>query len=139
MMRYLLFVMLLACLAGCSKSKLPKDILEPEKMQAVYWDYLRADIFANEFVRRDTSKNAETENAKLQLQVFKIHKVSKEQFYKSFDYYLKNKDLMKAMLDTMLARRKQKVDSATSKKIVTDSLLLEPVPSLLIDTIAKAL
>ncbi len=128
MMRFFLFVILIAGLFACNKSKFPKDILEPEKMQAVYWDFLRADIFANEFIRRDTSKNSEAENAKLQLQVFKIHNISKEQFYKSYEYYLNNKDLMKAMIDTMLVRKKQEVDSITKKRILQEPLITDTVP-----------
>ncbi len=116
--RFLLIAVV--CLAACSKSKMPKDVLPPEKMQAVYWDYIKADVFANEFVRRDTSKKLETESAKLQAQVFLLHKVSREQFYKSYDYYLDHSDLMKNMLDTMLVRQKAineaKNDTTQNKK-----------------------
>ncbi|RYD74363.1 MAG: DUF4296 domain-containing protein [Sphingobacteriales bacterium] len=135
MMRRIFFVVMLG-LAGCSESKFPKGVLEPEKMQAVYWDYIKADVFANEFVRRDTSKNIELENAKLQLQVFRLHKTTKEQFYKSYEYYLKNKDLMKAMLDTMVVRQRAHNDSLLNKKKILDSLKTKPV---LFDTTAKAL
>jgi len=113
MMRRLLLITAV-CLAACSKAKIPKDILPPEKMQAVYWDYLQADAFANEFVRRDTSKTIETESAKLQLQVFKIHKVSKEEFYKSFEFYLNHREMLKDMLDTMLVRQNKPAETSTN-------------------------
>lgn len=122
-MRRIILLALVVSLVACSKSKLPKDILEPEKMQAVYWDYLRVDIFANEYVRLDSSKNLALENAKLQLQVFQLHKISKEQFYKSYEYYLNHREMMKDMLDTMLVRQKQKIDkSADSLKARRDSI-----------------
>ena len=122
-MRRIILLALVGSLAACSKSKLPKDVLEPEKMQAVYWDYLRADIFANEHVRLDSSKNLALENAKLQLQVFQLHKISKEQFYKSYEYYLNHRELMKDMLDTMLVRQKQKIEKpADSLKARMDSV-----------------
>lgn len=122
-MRRIAVLILVVLLAACSKSKLPKDILEPEKMQAVYWDYMRADIFANEHIRNDSSKNLPLENAKLQLQVFQLHKISKEQFYKSYEYYLNHRELMKDMIDTMLIRQKPKTDKvADSVKARMDSL-----------------
>ncbi|MBC7933990.1 MAG: DUF4296 domain-containing protein [Rhizobacter sp.] len=100
----------------------------PEKMQAVYWDYLRADVYANEFIRRDSSKNTELENARLQLQVFKLHKITREEFYRSYEYYLEHRGMMKDMLDTMLVRQKQltavKTDSSKPKKDSTRSRLL---------------
>ena len=106
MMLRLYMLICSALLLSCNdKQAIPGDILPPEKMQAVYWDYMKADVYANEFMRKDSSKNVALENARLQLEVFKIHKVSKEDFYRSYDYYLAHKDLMKDMLDTMLVRQ----------------------------------
>ena len=115
-----LLLIAVVCLAACSKPAIPKDVLPPEKMQAVYWDYLKADIFANEFLRRDTSQKLEVQSAKLQAQVFLLHKVSKEQFYRSYNFYLDHSDIMKNMLDTMLVRQKAimeaKNDTTENKK-----------------------
>jgi hypothetical protein len=97
-------------LISCSKSKVPSGILEPEKMQLVLWDYIRADVFANEFIRKDSSKNVELESARLQQQVFQLHKVTKEQFYKSYQYYLTHQLIMKEMMDTMVVRQQRAVE-----------------------------
>jgi hypothetical protein len=111
----------LILLFSCSKSRLPAGILKPEKMQAVFWDFIRADVYANEYIRRDSSKNVDLENIKLQQQVFKLHKVTKEEFYRSYDYYLKHPALMGGMMDTMLVRRQKineiKVDTLRTKPI----------------------
>ena len=56
-MKYTLIAVVSLIFLSCSKSKVPDGILKPEKMQAVFWDYIRADVFANEYVRRDTAKN----------------------------------------------------------------------------------
>ncbi len=106
-MKYALITLFTLVLVSCSKSKVPKGILKPEKMQAVFWDYIRADVYANEFVRRDTSKNAELENTRMQQQVFQLHKVTKKEFYDSYEYYLKHQELMKGMMDTMLVRQQK--------------------------------
>ena len=123
-MRRLWLFILIAVYTGCSKPGIPEDILQPEKMQAVYWDYLRANIFANEYITRDSSLDDSLENARLQLQVFKLHNITKQDFYKSYEYYLNHRDLMKDMLDTMLVRQKKvekKKDSTIIK--VTDSIV----------------
>ena len=76
-------------------------------MQEVFWDFIRADVYANEIIRLDSTKNVELENAKLQAQVFQLHKVSKEEFYKSYEYYLRHQQLMKSMVDTMMVRQQR--------------------------------
>lgn len=116
----LLFAGIAVFLLSCSKSSLPKNVLKPEKMQAVFWDYIRADVFTNEFIKKDSTKNPDVENARLQQQVFTKHKVSKETFYRSYDYYLKHQGLMKELMDTMLVRQQKIIpsiaDTATIKK-----------------------
>ena len=75
-MRYLHIALILLTLSlySCSESKLPSGILEPEKMQAVYWDYISADVFSNEFIRKDSSKDAALENEKLQEAIKNVSK-----------------------------------------------------------------
>lgn len=90
-------------------------------MQAVFWDYIRADIFTDEFIKKDSAKNSAVENARLQQQVFFKHKVSRETFYRSYDYYLKHQGLMKDLVDTMLVRQQKKIpviqDTTQLKKV----------------------
>jgi hypothetical protein len=98
----------LACtilLFSCSnKQVVPDGILKPAVMQKVMWDVLRADAFTFDFIKRDSTKRPEAENVKLQQQVFAIHKVSKEDFYKSYNYYKEHPDLMQPILDSMISK-----------------------------------
>jgi Domain of unknown function (DUF4296) len=95
----------LALLGSCGcKDKLPAGVLKPEKMQAVLWDVIKADVFTTEFIKKDSSKNAAAENVKLQQQIFGIHKISKADFYKSYDYYKSNTEAFKKVIDSMVAR-----------------------------------
>ncbi|HSN59576.1 MAG TPA: DUF4296 domain-containing protein [Ferruginibacter sp.] len=128
-MRYLSLAGILVALlfSSCSKKKVPSDILSPEKMQAVYWDYIRADVFANEFIKKDSSKNVEVENARLQQAVFKLHKVTKVEFYKSYDYYLNHQLLMKEMIDTMLARQQKVIIPPKIMDLKKDTFSLNPL------------
>ena len=104
-MKLILLIVLVTLFISCSKSKIPNGILEPEKMQAVFWDYMRADVYANEYLRKDSGRDLQKESAKLQQQVFQLHRISREQFYKSYEYYLYNTNEMKIMLDTLQVRQ----------------------------------
>lgn len=84
------------------KNDIPSGIIKPAKMQRVLFDVLRADAFVFDFVKKDSTKNAEAESVQLQQQIFTVHKVSKEEFYKSYDFYKTHPDLMQPLLDSMI-------------------------------------
>jgi hypothetical protein len=117
-------------LVSCSRSKYPDGVLDPEKMQAVYWDYLRADVYAKELLSKDSSRNIDSANIQFQQQLFEKHRVSKETFYKSYEYYISHQLLMKDMLDTMQVRQQylwqQRLDSIEKKKSKDTILLSNP-------------
>ncbi len=95
----------LALFSSCKKKeKLPEGILKPEKMQAVLWDVIKAEVFTTDFIKKDSAKNAEAENLKLQQQVFAIHKITKADFYKSYDYYITHTPAFKKIIDSMLTQ-----------------------------------
>lgn len=104
-MRVAALIILIICFAACNKKDgLPAGILHTDKMQSVLWDIVLAEAYTNEFIKKDSLKNAEIENAKLQQQIFSIHKISKKEFYDSYSYYNDHVDLMKTLLDSITAR-----------------------------------
>lgn len=108
-------------LSSCgNKQALPHGILKPAVMQKVMWDVLRADAFTFDFIKRDSTKKPEAENVKLQQQVFAIHKVSKEDFYKSYNYYKLHPDLMQPILDSMItkATRDKMINTRGKKDLI---------------------
>jgi hypothetical protein len=105
MMRIVFLLTGLALTGSCNnKNKVPADILKPDKMQAVLWDVIKADVFTTEFTKKDSSKNAAAENVKLQQQIFVMHKISKPDFYRSYDYYKSNTEIFKKVMDSMVVR-----------------------------------
>ena len=109
MMRIILLLVGLALINSCgNKEKIPDGILKPQKMQAVLWDVIKADAFTAEFIKKDSAKNAASENLKLQQQIFAIHKVSKADFYNSYDYYKTNTVVFKKIVDSMIAHAERK-------------------------------
>jgi Domain of unknown function (DUF4296) len=107
----LLFV--LVSITSCGSNGTPSGILKPDKMQAVLWDVIRADAFTADFIKRDSAKNAVEENLKLQQQIFAIHHISKDVFYKSYDYYKTHTPLLRVMLDSMIIQAGRNKDYRT--------------------------
>jgi Domain of unknown function (DUF4296) len=103
---WLVFPMIFSCK---SKDDVPEGILKPEKMQEIFWDFTRADVYTTQFIRKDTSKNTIAENLRLQKKIFALHKTSKAEFYKSYTYYSNHKELMTRILDTILTRQKKEL------------------------------
>lgn len=102
MIRICFLIFLAVSLISCgSKDEIPSTILKPDKMQAVLWDVIKAQAFTDQYIKKDSSKNAEMENLKMQQEIFVIHHVSKEEFYKSYDYYKTNTSLLNQMLDSI--------------------------------------
>jgi hypothetical protein len=111
-MRQFFLISLSLLIFSCtSKNDLPKGILKPEKMQEVFWDYIQADVYATEFIKRDSNRNVITENLKMQDKIFKLHHTTRDEFYKSYTWYSNHKSLMTNMIDSMIAKKqRERVD-----------------------------
>lgn len=94
-------VVLYAC---GNDDSIPSNVLKLDKMQAVMWDIVRADVFTVEYIKRDSVKNLQQENLRLQKKIFVLNNITHEQYYRSYEYYKSKPELMKALLDTMAAR-----------------------------------
>ena len=110
--------LLLLCMS-CGKSA-SKDILDEEKMQDVLTDVLLAEGFTENFLLLDTTKNRDEWLSGEYSKVMAIHKISQEQFRASLNYYKKNPDLFKAIIDTVnqrgLRNRDESYQSGGKKK-----------------------
>ena len=128
-MRKLPVIILLIALAGCSSNdRLPSGILKKEKMQAVFWDVIQAQAFTSHFIKKD-SANLEIENAKLQQQIFAIHKISKEDFLKSYNYYAGHTELMRTLLDSITSKaEREKYTNLYSKPALPQKVRISLMP-----------
>jgi len=86
------------------KNAVPSGVLKPAVMQTVLWDILRADAFTFNFITRDSARKPEAENVKLQQQIFSEHKITKEEFYTSYEFYKAHPALMQPILDSMISK-----------------------------------
>jgi hypothetical protein len=114
MIRICILLFGLILLTSCNNNdKTPADILKPGKMQAVLWDIIKADAFTAEFIKKDSAKDAAAENLTLQQEIFAIHKITKAEFYNSYDYYKMHTPQFKVILDSMISRADRKKNYKT--------------------------
>ncbi len=111
MRKYAAFICLLGFISCTSKDKIPSGVLKPDKMQAVLWDVIRADALTTEMIKKDSAKNAGEENSQLQKEIFLIHKITKNEFEKSYNYYQSNPGKLKLIMDSMVIQVQRNKDS----------------------------
>ena len=102
----ILFFFVLIALGSCQDStKIPSNIIPRAKMETVLWDMMLADRYSAQFLLKDSlSKDVKLETMKLYEGVFQLHKISREEFVKSYKYYLNRPDISKVIFDSLSAR-----------------------------------
>ncbi|MCG2614195.1 DUF4296 domain-containing protein [Terrimonas sp. NA20] len=133
---WFIFLLLIGIVFSCTdKNKLPEGVLDQPKMQAVMWDMIRAADFLNNYVfYKDASTDKAAESLKWNEKVFKIHKITREQFVKSYAYYQQHPQKMKAMMDSI---GKIKAEPEAQKPATMDSLKKDSSVKVA-DTVKKA-
>jgi triphosphoribosyl-dephospho-CoA synthetase len=85
--------------------KVPADVYSPSKMEQVYWDMLLADRYAAMELVKDSARiDVKLETFKVYEKVFAIHHTTREEFVRSFNYYLSRPDLTSVMFDSIYIR-----------------------------------
>ena len=104
-MKFTSLILILCLFIACrDKSKIPTGVLSKPKMEKVLWEMMLADRFASQFLTKDTTKNITEETFKVYAQVFSLNKISREEFVKSYKFYMTRPDLSKDIMDTILQR-----------------------------------
>lgn len=85
-------------------------------MQSVIWKLIQADVYTTEFLSKDSGLNASTSNLQIQKGIFEKEKITKNQFQKSYDYYVAHPAMMRDILDTVLKR------NSRDRRRLTDTL-----------------
>ena len=98
--------------ASCSGDEIPKDVLPPEKMGAVWYDLTLADELADFAGITDSTYRKLSKRTGLYDTVLQLHKISKEQYKKSEQFYQGRPDLMKEIFEDL----KKKMDTTPTIK-----------------------
>lgn len=113
-MRWWLFfvLLMLSVVIGCGKNA-RDEVLPQPKMEKVVWDVVQADEFIQAFVLKDSNKvDVSAERNKLYEQVFKLNKTSREQFRKSYQYYLSHPEKNRLLFDSLAAKANRRLQDS---------------------------
>ena len=102
MKQFSVFILLIYCAACSSPNKIPDDIMDVNKMKPIVWDMMRANSLSQNLRKTDTNLVKKETLANYE-RVFKVHGVTKETFFKSYNYYLQHPDKNKILMDTLVA------------------------------------
>lgn len=135
------------CVVSCTdKDKIPAGVLPKDKMEKVLWDMIQADRYRESFVH-DSALDLKKEQFKLYAQVFEIHQITKDEFIKSYKFYMSRPDITRVLFDSLATRanrrreelyKPQPLDTASAKSKV-DSLAAKDSTKKKIDTAKKVI
>jgi len=130
-MRIIAGLLCIVLIAGCSeKDSIPSDVMGKEEMGSVLWDMMQADQYATTYLIKDSSKvNVKMETLKLYEEVFRLHKVTREEFRKSFQFYQDHPDITRVLFDTLIAR---------GNRMRSESYTHSPAPTPAVPTVRPA-
>lgn len=96
----LLFILITGI--SCTTLHRPTEVLPPQKMQAVLWDFFRAgNHVTSHLLPKDSTLRREPEQIKWFNRVLAIHQVSEKQFKLSLDYYTSHPASFTPILDSL--------------------------------------
>jgi hypothetical protein len=117
-MRWLLFSFILFLLFSCAnKNEARKGIVHPKEMQHIVWEVMQADELALQNKLADSSRNLKYESFRLYDEVFAIHKISRAQYFRSYQYYQQRPFLYKELMDGVkqIAEKEKKATQISPK------------------------
>ena len=99
-------ILLLSIFFSCGNTDgVPSGILPPDKMEAMLWDFMRADQFNQDYIfNRDTLANRKETSLDMYRRILAVHKVSQEEFRKSFYYYRAHPEILRTVMDSVSKR-----------------------------------
>lgn len=119
----LLLVLLSGLATGCSyHKKIPPGIISKEKMEKILWDMVQADRFTSGYIltKKDSFEKKKEEAALFYERVFHLHGITREEFVKSYKYYLGRPDITKTLFDSIAVQAERRRDAALQR--VQDSV-----------------
>lgn len=116
----LLSVFLVACSA---KENVPNNVLPDNKMKVVLWDIMRAQFLAQHKAGQDSTINLDAETKVLTEKVFAVHKITSQDFDRSYNWYTAHPDKLQVMLDSLYTQKQRESNPETEKAIQSRKLL----------------
>jgi hypothetical protein len=120
-----LFAIIISCmLLNACKPGIPKEIIQPAKMEKVLFDIHVVDGYISMLPTQDTAKRVA---ASLYKGVYKKFDIDSAVYNQSLNYYYKHPDLMKKMYDNLsneLTKTKDEIAKETAQLVTATDLTL---------------
>ena len=65
------------------------------------WDIIQADEYVTGYLAKDSSRNIKKERFGMYRQIFSLHHVTEDEYFKSFKYYSGQPGVFKVMIDSL--------------------------------------
>lgn len=126
---FFITTLIFATTACNGPSSVPSSVLSYNEMKGVLWDMAQVDEFVNVYVR-GTPKKIEENNLLAYQKVFALHKISNNEFAKSYTFYKSHPLQEKILMDSLLQfSTRQRQDRYMPISIPPKQLrLLKPAP-----------
>ncbi len=98
MRKRLFTVIIIFAVVACKSKEKPLPV---NQMKVIVWDLMKSDEWFNALNVKDSTARIKKENFRLYQQVFLIHGITRERFYKSYEYYEAHPGPMKELLDSV--------------------------------------
>jgi hypothetical protein len=95
---------------------MPSDVIEFNKMKQVLWDDTKAQVYAKEILSKDSLKNDTVCYNAMKEKILQHHQISKEQYEKSYRYYLQHPELFIRLTDSIIKMQSEKSIKINSRK-----------------------
>ena len=120
-MRSIIFLLIFTILYSCSnRDKVPKHVLPIEKMYPVMWDLARADVLVS-YSHRDTIERKNRLDT-LYAQVFGIHDITLEKFRESLNFYEKNPEILKVLMDSLRSYERRVLNDPLQREMPAENI-----------------
>ena len=106
--------------ACSSPDQTPSGIISAEEMKPLMWDVMRAQNLAQQRAKKDLTLNDSTETVRLTEKVFDIYKINREEFKKSYDWYIKHPAVLKEIFDSLYFQKQRNINELQSPAILKE-------------------
>ncbi len=103
-------------LISCSgKNDIPREIIQPKKMQTILWDVIRAQELSGAMARKDSAINEIAETKILNKKIYEIHNITSVDFERSYQWYTEHPEMMRTMFDSMTSQNQRQKEERTKQ------------------------
>ena len=109
--------LVLACIFLCAcNNNVPFGTLGQTDMENILWEQIQADVYCTYAHTQNPQLDASLINVTAQQQIFKKYKTDRKTFYKSYQFYIKHEELLKPLIDSIVAKQTRIKEVETIKK-----------------------